>query len=71
MHLGFNRLLFSMDPQSSTGRNTDVEFQDAEFVSDHVHIATDHRVTIEEVRNPHSANGVNECSNSKFVNSDV
>ncbi|MFS8001342.1 hypothetical protein Hanom_Chr13g01189241 [Helianthus anomalus] len=44
-----------MDPQSSTGQNTDVEFEDVEFVSDHVQLAADQRVTIEEVRNPNPA----------------
>ncbi|MFS7984661.1 hypothetical protein Hanom_Chr11g00989111 [Helianthus anomalus] len=58
-----------MDPQSSTRRNTDVDFEDAEFISDHVQLAGDQRVTIEEVRNPNSvnANVVNECSNSKLL----
>ncbi|MFS7907187.1 hypothetical protein Hanom_Chr01g00068351 [Helianthus anomalus] len=62
-----------MDPQSSTEWNTDVEFEEAEFVSDHVQLVADQRVTIEEVRNPNfeNANGVNECSNIKFINSDV
>ncbi|MFS7990161.1 hypothetical protein Hanom_Chr11g01055491 [Helianthus anomalus] len=58
-----------MDPQSSTGQNTDLDFEDAEFVNDHVQLAGDLRVTIEEVRNPNSvnANVVNECSNSKLL----
>ncbi|MFS7996019.1 hypothetical protein Hanom_Chr12g01124931 [Helianthus anomalus] len=58
-----------MDPQSSTERNIDVDFEDAEFVSDHVQLLGDQRVTNEEVRNPNSVNVnvVNECSNSKLL----
>ncbi|XP_021991886.1 protein FAR1-RELATED SEQUENCE 5-like [Helianthus annuus] len=60
-----------MDPQSSTGRNTDVEFEDARLVGDQVQLSAYQRVTIDEVRNPNSANanantsGVNEFLNDK------
>ncbi|MFS7944128.1 hypothetical protein Hanom_Chr06g00508431 [Helianthus anomalus] len=66
-----------MDPQSTSGRNTHVQFEDARSVGDHVQLSAYQRVTIDVVINPNSANanantsGVNECSNSKFVNSDV
>ncbi|MFS7934455.1 hypothetical protein Hanom_Chr05g00391751 [Helianthus anomalus] len=69
-----------MDPHSSTRRNTDVEFEDARSVGDHVQLSAYQRVTIDEAINPNSTNayasananektsGVNECSDSKFVN---
>ncbi|MFS8004134.1 hypothetical protein Hanom_Chr13g01222121 [Helianthus anomalus] len=68
-----------MDPQSSIGRNTDVEFEDARSVGDHIQLSAYQRVTIDEFINPTFANananantsGINDCSNGKFVNSDV
>ncbi|XP_035830763.1 protein FAR1-RELATED SEQUENCE 5-like [Helianthus annuus] len=62
-----------MDPQSSTGRNTDVEFEDARSVGDQVQLSAYQRVTIGDVLNPNSTNpnantntsGVNECSNDE------
>ncbi|KAF5781687.1 hypothetical protein HanXRQr2_Chr11g0486651 [Helianthus annuus] len=68
-----------MDPQSSTGRNTDVDFEEARSIGDHVQLSAYQRVTIDDVLNPEPANpnriantsGVNECSNGNYVNSDL
>ncbi|MFS8008307.1 hypothetical protein Hanom_Chr14g01271171 [Helianthus anomalus] len=46
-----------MDPQCSTGRNTDVEFEDVGLVGDHIQLSAYQSVTIDEVLNPNSTNG--------------
>ncbi|MFS7951148.1 hypothetical protein Hanom_Chr07g00591571 [Helianthus anomalus] len=61
-----------MDPQSSTERNTNVEFEDTRLGGDQVQLSAYQGVTIDEVINHNSVNanantsGVNECSKGKF-----
>ncbi|XP_021980106.1 protein FAR1-RELATED SEQUENCE 5-like [Helianthus annuus] len=62
-----------MDPQSNTGRSTDVEFEDARSIGDQVQLSAYQRVTIDDVLNPEPAipnpnsntSGVNECLNDE------
>ncbi|MFS8026018.1 hypothetical protein Hanom_Chr16g01482011 [Helianthus anomalus] len=68
-----------MDPQSSTGRNTYVDFEEVRSIGDQVQLSAYQRVTIDDVSNPEPANpnrnastsGVNESSNGNYVNSDL
>ncbi|XP_035830097.1 protein FAR1-RELATED SEQUENCE 5-like [Helianthus annuus] len=72
---GFDSIVFSIDPQSSTARNTDVDFEEARLIGDQVQLSAYQKVTIDDVLNPEPANpnrnantsGVNECSNDEKI----
>ncbi|XP_035830098.1 protein FAR1-RELATED SEQUENCE 5-like [Helianthus annuus] len=73
--IGFDSIVFSIDPQSSTARNTDVDFEEARLIGDQVQLSAYQKVTINDVLNPEPANpnrnantsGVNECSNDEKI----